>query len=463
MSWYIFFGCSVLCLLAGAVLAFIRSKMKYKRGRILDPSKIFFAAIVVSAVLLFLPVYIDAFENSSCGFFETLLISVHNMIRLFIVDGEFDFVTSHLGDLPTWLAKAYSILFSALFVVAPLMTFGFVLSFFKNIGAYKKYMTNYASDAYIFSELNEKSIALAENLFKNAKRKRLFVFTDVFEREEEESYELVERAKEIGAICFKKDIITVDFTFHSKKSRLSFFTIGEDQSENISQSLKLIERLRYRENTHLYVFSTQVESELLLTNAFNALKEGEAKPKIKVRRVNEVQSLISRNLFENGYEKIFGSASDEGGSEKQILALVIGMGSHGTEMTKALAWFCQMDGYRVRINSYDSDLGAEDKFISHCPELMDKRLNGNFELEGEALYEIKIHPGVNVDTKSFEESILSLPRVTYVFVALGSDEKNIAVAVRLRSLFARAGIYPEIQSVVYNSDKKEALTDIANF
>ena len=131
MSWYIFFGCSVLCLLAGAVLAFIRSKMKYKRGRILDPSKIFFAAIVVSAVLLFLPVYIDAFENSSCGFFETLLISVHNMIRLFIVDGEFDFVTSHLGDLPTWLAKAYSILFSALFVVAPLMTFGFVLSFFK--------------------------------------------------------------------------------------------------------------------------------------------------------------------------------------------------------------------------------------------------------------------------------------------------------------------------------------------
>ena len=73
----------------------------------------------------------------------------------------------------------------------------------------------------------------------------------MFEDNDEESYELVERAKELDAICFKKDIQVVDFRFHSRKKELCFFTIGEDESENIDQSLKLIPAFRDREHTHL--------------------------------------------------------------------------------------------------------------------------------------------------------------------------------------------------------------------
>ena len=211
--------------------------------------------------------------------------------------------------------KGYTTLFSILFVLAPILTFGFVLSFFKNISAYKRYITHYNSDVFIFSELNEKSLALAKSLYKNDSKSRFFVFTDVFEKEEEQSYELVEKAKELGAVCFKKDIVTIDFSFHSKKSDLSFFAIGEDQSENISQALKIVEKLKYRDNTNLYVFSTQVEAEMLLAHAFNSADND---IKIKVRRVNEVQSLITRNLYENGYEKIFKSAYDDGSGIKKI-------------------------------------------------------------------------------------------------------------------------------------------------
>ncbi|MBE6587675.1 MAG: hypothetical protein E7647_04585 [Ruminococcaceae bacterium] len=464
MRWWVFFICAALCLAAAAVGAFIRSKTRYRRGRLLDPAKIFFAGIVVSAVLLFIPIYMDTFKDGDCGAFETFLIAIHNMIRLFIVDGEFEFITTHLSGLSVGLSRAYTVFFSFLFVVAPLMTFGFVLSFFKNVSAYKRYLTHFYSNAYIFSELNEKSIALAESLFKNDKKKRIFVFTDVFEKDEEECYELIERAKEIGAICFKKDIVTIDFSWHSKKAQLNFFAIGVDLSENISQSLSLIERFKYRENTNLYVFSTQVESELLLTNAFNQEhKEGMTETKIKVRRVNEVQSLISRTLFDVGYDKIFCSAYEDEKGTKQISALVVGMGNHGKEMTKALAWFCQMDGYEVRINSFDSDPRACDKLTALCPELMDPRFNGVFDVEGEAKYEIRVHSGVDVETKSFEDAVASLPRVTYVFVALGNDEKNISTAVRLRALFARLGYAPKIHAVVYNADKKEALTGITNF
>lgn len=458
MGWTIFLIVSAICLISSIILAIISAKAKYTKGRLLAPSKILFAGVVVSSVILFLPIYINTFKTSDCGIFETVLIAIHNMIRLFIVDGEFGFITSNLVDVPTLISKGYTTLFAILFVLAPILTFGFVLSFFKNISAYKRFITHYNSDVFIFSELNEKSLTLAKSLHKNNSKDRFFVFTDVFEKEEEQNYELVEKAKELGAVCFKKDIVTIDFSFHSKRSELTFFAIGEDQSENIIQAIKIVGKFKYRDKTNLYVFSTQVESEMLLASAFNSAGND---IKIKVRRVNEVQSLITRNLFENGYEKIFESAYDDGSGVKKINAVVIGMGRHGSDMTKALSWFCQMDGYLVEINSFDLDPQISEKFTSECPELM--KFSGKLNIAGEAKYIINIHSGIDVDTAVFDMLIQSLPRTTYVFVALGNDEKNISTAVKLRSLFERMGYKPEIQAVVYNSDKKEALTGIANF
>ncbi len=458
MEWTIFLIISTICLIGSIVLAIVEAKSKYKSGRLLDPSKILFAGVIVSSVVLFLPIYINTFESGECGILETVLIAIHNMIRLFAVDGEFEFITSNLVGVPTLIYKGYTTLFSILFVLAPILTFSFVLSFFKNISAYKRYITHYKSNVFIFSELNEKSLALAQSLHKNDSKNRLFVFTDVFAKEEEQSYELVEKAKELGAVCFKKDIVTINFSFHSKKSDLSFFAIGEDQSENISQALKIVEKMKHRENTNLYVFSTQVEAEMLLASAFNSTGDD---IKIRVRRINEVQSLILRNLYENGYKKIFDSAYDDGTGVKKINAVVIGMGQHGTEMTKALSWFCQMDGYLVEINSFDLDAHVGERFTAECPELME--YSGKLDIEGESKYTIDIHSGIDVDTSVFNKLVCALPRTTYVLVALGNDEKNISTAVKLRTLFERMGYTPEIQAVVYNSEKREALTGISNF
>lgn len=457
MEWTIFLIISAICLISSIVFAIIKAKSRYKSGRLIDSSKILFVGVIVSSVILFLPIYYNIFKSYNCGVLETVFISIHNMIRLFVVDGEFEFITSNLDGVPTSIFKGYTILFSILFVSAPILTFGFVLSFFKNIFAYKRYITHYNSDVFIFSKLNERSLALASSLQKNGGKNRFFVFTDVFEKEEQ-SYELAEKAKEIGAVCFKRDIINIDFSFHGKNSALSFFTIGENQSENISQALKIVNKFRHRDNTNIYVFSTRVEAEMLLSNAFNGTDND---TKIKVRRINEVQSLIMRNLYENGYEKIFKSAYDDGSAVKKINAVVIGMGRHGNEMTKALSWFCQMDGYLAEINAFDSDPYISEKFTSECPELM--KFSGVSDIAGEAKYTINIHSGTDVDTAVFDRLIQSLPRTTYVFVALGDDEKNISTAVKLRALFERMGYNPEIQAVVYNSDKKEALNGISNF
>ncbi len=484
-----------VCLLAGSfLLAFAYLKMPYKSGRLLTPSKILFAGVVLSSMALFLPIYQHYFEESQCGVWETITISIHNVIRLFVVDGEFQFVTDHISGLESYgMFKAYSVMFSFLFVLAPVLTFSFVLSFFKNLTAHLRYAKGFLSEVYIFSELNEKSLALAESITKHDKeqksitrlikrlkeekdkskgamilefliaRRRLLVFNDVFEREEEQSFETVERAKELGAICFKKDILAVNYKFHGYKKPMHFFTIAENQSENISQALRIIEKYKYRKETNLYVLATNVEAEILLTNAFNDEKKNEDVKKkeieIKVRRINEVRSLIFRNIYEKGHEMIFDSAYEEDGVKK-INAIVIGLGKHGVEMTKALTWVCQMTGYEVTINSFDKSSTIKEEFNAMCPELV--KFSGKNLQPQETSYTVNINPDVNVDSYEFNGIIEKLPRTTYAFIALGEDEKNIAVAIKLRALFERLGYDTKIQAVVYNTDKKEALKNIKN-
>jgi hypothetical protein len=120
MDWVLFFILSSACLVLSIILAVVREKSKYRSGRFFDPLTILFIGVIVSAVLLFLPVYFYTFKENACGIFETIVISIHNVIRLFIVDGDFQFVTEHIAGLSGWISRAYSILFSILFVFAPL-------------------------------------------------------------------------------------------------------------------------------------------------------------------------------------------------------------------------------------------------------------------------------------------------------------------------------------------------------
>ena len=447
-----------VCLTAFAVFAYAKHKMRYKPGRLLDPTRIMFIGVILSTFILFLPIYNRVIVgNTIFDAIKICFLSVHNMIRLFVVDGDFDTVTLNVPNDPAWVYIGYTVLMSILFVVAPVLTFGFVMSFFKNASAYKAYFTHYNSNVYIFSKLTERSLALAEDLHKNPKG-RFFVFTEVLDNGEGKYYDLVEKARALGAVCFKNDIVGINFSFHNKNRQINFFTIGDDETENVSQALKLVNKIGSRENTNLYIFSAQLEAEMLLTGAYN---DYGGTQKIKVRRINHVQSLVLRNLYENGYEKIFETAHDDGTDVKKINALVVGLGRHGTEMTKALSWFCQMSGYLAEINAIDLDENAADKFTSQCPELM--KYSGMLETEGDAKYTIHIHSGMNADTISFDQLIASLPNTTYVFVALGNDEKNISTAVKLRMLFERQGSQPAIQAVVYDSDKKQALKDVENY
>ena len=373
-------------------------------------------------------------------------------MQIFAGGCEFSIIREGLALSPGGLDMLYQIWAATLFVLAPVFTFGFVLLLFKNLSANVKYIASYFKDVYVFSELNERSLVLANDI-KAKNKKAVIVFTDVFGENEESSFELIEEANKLRAICFKNDILVVNFKRHSEQKTISFFAIGINETENLNQALKLVERYKERKNTNLYVFSTNVGSELLLSSTDQSA--------VKVRRINEVQSLVNRVLYERG-EIIFDSARENDEGAKDISAVVIGMGRHGTEMVKALTWFGQMDGYNLEINAFDKDPLAKEKFVALAPELMSDDYNGVY-VDGEAHYKIQIHSGFDVETISFAEEISKIKNATYVLVALGDDEANIKAAVNLRMYFERIKIHPVIQAIVYNSQQKRALEDVKNF
>lgn len=450
--WLTFLALSVSCLILAAVFSFAINSRRTVNKKKFNLFNSLFAGVFVAAFFMFIPTYLSTAELSVIGGLRAVLLSIFNSIQVFTAGCEFGNVLENMAQCPEWLSIIYQAWISVIYVVAPMFTIGVVLSLFKNVSANLKYFRTYFKDVYVFSELNDKSIVLASDI-KSKHKKAAIVFTDVFEDNEEKIYELIEQARNLGAICFKKDILVVNLKKHSESKSISFFTIGSNETENLNQSLKLIENYRDRDNTHIYIFSTKIESELLLT----AIDKG----KVKVRRINEVQSLINRILYERG-SIIFDGAREDTNGDKCISAVVVGMGNHGTEMVKALTWYGQMDGYRLEINAFDQDELAEKKFVALAPELMSSDYNGVY-VEGEAQYKITIHPDVDVRTITFADKISKITNASYVFVALGNDDMNINTAVNLRMYFERIKIHPVIQAVVYNSQQRRALEGIENY
>lgn len=467
----VFLVLSLICL-ALCVLIALRINRTYKRTRILTPSRVLAVGVFVSTWMLLFPYY---YQSIFCQQFiltriwESIWVAVHHAIRFFVVDADyFDFYTisvrSGIG--------LYFILGTVLMILAPLLTFSVILSFFSNFTAYRKFLLHPGAPTYVFSELSEKSLALATDIRCNHPD-AVVIFTDVFEEDNEESFEIRERAKEIGALCFKKDMLSINLLFHSTRSLLCFFAIAEDKSvrgmyrqmqssttaeeENLKQAYKLSTHWYYskRANTKLFVFSSGTHGEMLLDNL--------PKSNLTVRRVERFKPLILQTLYQNGKELLFDTAVESHSGEKQINVVVVGAGGYGREMIKTLAWYCQMDGYRLTIDVFDIDPLAGEEFAFECPGLMDSGHNGAFG-KGEAGFRIRFHSGVSVHTEQFAAQLSAIEWPTYVFVALGSDELNVNTAITVRRICRQRGCpyNPFIHAVLYDSAVKTALINASD-
>lgn len=451
MIWSICFCLSVVAVAASCAYA-LATFRRYKSDRFFSPFNAVFAGVFLAVYIGMVPVWADILNGESPFLLLLLLMDTVQSIQVFTVNVGGDFILDNISQAGDAFRNVYAGYMSCLFVLAPLLTFGFLASLFKNAMATLSYRLHFRSDVYVFSELNEKSVLLAQSIYQNHKRAHI-VFNNVSRDEGGVSDELLESAKELNALTFQKDILSVDYAFHSTRSSINFFVIGRQEGENLMQALKLLSLYGNRDKTRLYVFSTGAEGELLLSNA--------PKGKIKLRRIHDVRSLVYRYLYEDGHE-IFESALPGAEGDKEIHAVVLGLGKAGTEMLKALSWYCQMDGYALTVDAYDRNELAREQFYALCPELMSETYNG-VRIPGETQYTIRVHSGVDVTTHTFAQSLAAIPAPTYVFICLGDDADNINCAANVRMLCQRRGAKPVIRTIVYSDAESQALEGVCNY
>ena len=460
---------SVVLLLAASCGSVRLYKKQKRRGQAeessfsISPFRLFLVGVFLAGLALFFPVYyLDYFaaEAVVAREFKSLLLSLLNTIHIFILNGNFDAIgalVSNPENVHVAVGIVYSVYAAILYVLAPVLTAGLVLSFFKDAFTRWKYRLYNNADIYLMSELNERSIALAEDILlqkenggKGKPRRKVVVFADVFEAQEENKFELVLRAKRLGAICMKRDICKIDLRRGGTASVRKLYFIREDEDENVRQALEMLEKCRgdarYNNyNTQLFVFTFAADTagEVL----FNSVDFGE----MKVRRINENVNLVLSTLQEHS---IFADAVYSEG-EKQMNVVIVGLGGYGTELLKTLCWCGQMIGYTINIHAFDKDEEASERIRALAPELIQYNAD---QTADEPYYNITFYNKTDVTSARFMDELDTIPNVTTAFVTLGEDGLNMATALKMRTQFERLHLehgwnVPPVLAVVYSDVK----------
>lgn len=313
-------------------------------------------------------------------------------------------------------------------------------------------------DLYVISHLNNNSILLAKSI-RNAKPDALIYFAD--NSASNKTYE--QSAKSFGCKILRKRITELDLSWHNKNIPVVFVLISENEKENLDNALRITMLYRDKINAEIYTLNSSKESECIFDSIYKG-NGNSAVPPVKLRRVNAIRNQIYYHLLNY---PIFQDAI-EIYNEKIISVLIVGMGSYGLEMLKALIWCGQMDGYVLRFNIIDRAPDIETRFYKECPGI---RQRGFQPKSGEDYYEIYFHSGIDVNTENFTRTVYSLNETTYAFVSLGDEQLNIETAIDLRAIFSGAMIdmgkkpnhspddkqIPHITAVIHSDDKSNLL------
>ncbi len=451
--------CLSLCALIICLTVFVTVRIKKKRNLseetgTLKPVYAFIAGFFVSVAALFFPLYYNSvFQGETAGlnFFKSFVLSLHNTIRLFVVDDDFQFVQGILGAGELNVNEVVRVIYTSVlviyYVVAPLLTATFILSLVSDFNQSVKYFLLRRRNVYVFSVLSAASLAVARDAvrIKENGKKALIIFADIEDLgKSDEGEELKTAAKRLGAIFFKGDVTAVKLYRGNGNLRKIYF-ISENEQTNLVQALDFIERAREdsrvnNARTQLFVFARSDESEVLLNSA--------DKGKLKVRRVNRKRNMIWDTLRTHS---VFDDAYDDNGVKVMNIAIA-GFGSYSSELIKALCWVGQMPGYKLVIHVFDKENRAETTIAGECPEII--KYNG-VRMEGCPYYDIRFHNNVDVLGGKFNEDLKAAGRITTFFATLGTDELNIECAMRARRLLGVAAQengwnVPPIFAIVYS-------------
>ncbi len=164
--WFIAFGLlSFLVLIVGMLLCIIlRKKMKEKFGA--TSWQIFMGVAFVAAFFMYCPVFFAGTDmGGGINVLRPIFMSIFDATRVFIIDGDFQFLLSSLEGVAEWLSAIYCLYATLLFILCPFLTAQLLLFVFRSFISQIQYGFIKNKSIYIMSELNAMSVALAESIY----------------------------------------------------------------------------------------------------------------------------------------------------------------------------------------------------------------------------------------------------------------------------------------------------------
>ena len=351
---YLFLGAAWALFLAGLVAVFWpyhwKSLRRSNRGY-------YFIFSVFLSVLLLEVSYAIGGEGTAA---EKTVQVLSGTLQFFSLDGNY----AEMAELGPMVYHGfgvyfYYILFCAYTVIVPIAGGCFILQFLCSVIPRLRLAVDFKRTKFVFSELNERSIALAEDIarlswqLKRIRRRKYdftkegidegekiwlssacLVFTDVCPDESSETYaELLMRAKRIGAICIKDDLSKHPFHWLSFRRKIVYFLMDAKQEENVTSAISLLtdaderrmwkramkrrwrktvdgnaplpeKKLLYGEGgMDVYVFTSSLEGMRLIDEAKKSLRstycQAYEDDPILVKCVNEYRNVVY-SMFDDG-------------------------------------------------------------------------------------------------------------------------------------------------------------------
>lgn len=379
---------------------------------------------------------------------------------LYIKDGKA--MMEALAGAGAFWPGAYGLYASVLNVVAPIaggaFLFEVLAGIFPRVGLLLARLRIW-KPKYYFSELNDASLALAKNILNERPvglRARfcgpIVVFTDVYvDNSEERSAERLAEAKQIGAICLRDDLSHICLNKWGEK-RLMLMDAGE--SENLQAYLNVVDAMgkKRARGTEIDLF-TNSDAYVLLEKSVRKKMLEEWKLKEKdlpiFFSVHSYRNLILNVLTEIPlYEPLIGKGRNADGTV-DLTVTIVGMGGIGLEMFRTVYWLGQMLDCNMTVNvlSQETEASFWDKIDSISPEIRhtlqenDPILRYNDGEDGVSPVYCRVrYWQCDVETSGFVERFGRegvLLQTDYFFISLGSDEKNLTAAERLKMYIGR--------------------------
>ncbi len=210
--------------------------------------------VLLAVAVMFLPVYYQSYSfEDSYPVFRPALLAIHNAMRVFILDGEFDFIRNGIQGMKGVLHVFFSFYAAVLYVAAPaIFTFTVFISIFRDAFTEIVFFFHRKSPLFIFSCLNESAAAMAVSILQSdgvqetdRRAKGLIVFCGVprdgEEREKQTALVPVLTGRQALVLFTAKTADQLNLSrFHNE---ITFFLMDPSDAKNVQDASALSDAL----------------------------------------------------------------------------------------------------------------------------------------------------------------------------------------------------------------------------